>query len=155
MNDAPEPQRPPGPIRRDRSASTFFRQSGWMLLATVLGGVFMFAVHKVAARMPKAEYGVFTTLLQVFNLMQIPAIGLQTIFAQQTVTAFTDESRRQLTSAVRVVALATFLIWLVIFILPMLVVIFGPIYLIFLGIRALVRRNRAKKQARNAPPAKK
>jgi O-antigen/teichoic acid export membrane protein len=113
MDRALETRPPVAQSKPDHGASAFFRQSGWMVIATVLGGVFMFAVHKVAGRMPKAEYGVFTTLLQVFNLMQIPAIGLQTIFAQQTVTAFTDENRRQLTSTVRVVALATFLIWLV------------------------------------------
>ena len=77
-----------------------------MVIATVAGGVFMYAVHKVASKMPKAEYGVFLTLLQVYNQMLIPSLGLMTIFAQQSVVAFTDAQRRQLTAAVRAVALS-------------------------------------------------
>jgi O-antigen/teichoic acid export membrane protein len=85
-----------------------------MVIATVAGGVFMYAVHKVASKMPKAEYGVFLTLLQVYNQMLIPSLGLMTIFAQQSVVAFTDAQRRQLTAAVRAVALAGFFLWLII-----------------------------------------
>ena len=83
-----------------------------MVIATVSGGAFMYAVHKVAGKMPKAEYGVFLTLLQVFNQMQIPALGLQTIFAQQAVAAAHEGERGQLTAAVRAVAIGTFLLWL-------------------------------------------
>lgn len=84
-----------------------------MMIATVGGGAFMYAVHIVATRMPTPEYGVFQTLLQVFNQMQIPALGLQTIFAQQAVATATEPERRQLTAAVRAVALGTFALWLV------------------------------------------
>ncbi len=92
---------------------SFFRQSGWMMLATTAGGVFMWLVHIPAnARMPRAEYGVFVTLLQVLNLMLIPAIGLQTVFAQQTAAALTEAQRRALASTTRGVLLALGVLWL-------------------------------------------
>ncbi len=43
---------------------------------------------------------------------------------------------------------ASFLIWLVLFILPMLVLVLLPFFLIFLGIRAVVRKNKARKAAK-------
>ena len=49
-----------------------------MMIATVAGGAFMYAVHKAAKQMPKEEYSVFTTLVQFITLMDVPAIGLQT-----------------------------------------------------------------------------
>ncbi len=83
-----------------------------MMIATTAGGIFMYAVHFPAlAKMPEAEYGVFTTLLQILNLMLIPAIGLQTVFTQQTAAATTPQEQRQLTGAVRAVLLGTFLLW--------------------------------------------
>ncbi|MBK9137546.1 MAG: lipopolysaccharide biosynthesis protein [Verrucomicrobia bacterium] len=91
----------------------FFRQSGWMLLATTLGGICMWAVHIPAQRfMPKPEYGVFVTMLQVMNLMLIPAIGLQTVFAQQTAAATTDRCRHQLAFTVRRLLFAVLMLWL-------------------------------------------
>jgi len=42
----------------------------------------------------------------------------------------------------------TFLIWLAVFVLPMLLVIFGPIALVIWGIIALVKRSRRKTQAK-------
>src|SRR2546426_6514911 len=92
---------------------TFFRQTGWMVVATTLSGAFMYAMHLFARKMTSAEYGVLGTLLQIVNLMGIPAIGLQTIFAQQTAAALTDAHQRQLRRAVRVIAGATLLIWLI------------------------------------------
>ena len=91
---------------------TFFKQSGWMVAAAVIGGAFMYAVHIAAKQMPKAEYGLFTTLLQIVNLMGIPAIGLQTVFAQQTAAAITEEQKRQLAGTVRGVLRWTCFIWL-------------------------------------------
>src|SRR5437764_14525472 len=81
--------------------AAFFRQSGWMMLATVAGGVFMYAVHMIAKQMPKEEYGVFTTLLQIVTLMGIPAIGLQTVFAQQAAATLNEEHDRALAGVIR------------------------------------------------------
>ena len=96
------------------SKSSFFRQSGWMVIAAVISGCLMYAVHKIAGKMPKDEYGVFTTLLQVLNQMAIPAAGLQLTFVQQTVSATTEEGRRQLTGTMRALLGGTFALWLLI-----------------------------------------
>lgn len=102
-------------VRAERAARFslgFFRQTGWMVVATTLGGALMYLVHvPAAARLPKAEYGVFQTLLQVMNLMLIPAIGLQTIVAQQTASALTASQHRQLAATVRVLLLGVSAIW--------------------------------------------
>ena len=94
----------------------FFRQSGWMVIATTASGVFMFAVHKVAKTMPleTGEYGLFTTLLQVVAQMGIPAIGLQVVFAHQAASALNETHERQLAGVLRKVLFGTFLIWLAI-----------------------------------------
>jgi O-antigen/teichoic acid export membrane protein len=101
------------PMSQASHRAAFFRQSGWMMIATVAGGVFMYAVHMAAKQMPKVEYGVFITLLNVVTLMGIPAIGLQTIFAQQSAAALTPEDQRSLAGVFRSVLRAIFLIWLV------------------------------------------
>ena len=84
-----------------------------MTMATSLGGAFMYSVHVPAAKMPPAEYGVFLALLQVMNLLLIPAIGLQTIMAQQTAAAVTPAHQRQLAYTVRRLLVAGGLLWLI------------------------------------------
>jgi O-antigen/teichoic acid export membrane protein len=91
----------------------FFRQSGWMVIATVASGVFMSAVHVVVNRPMKAsEYAVFFALLRVFLLMGFPAGGLQVVFAQQAAAALSEREERRLSATVRSVLRATFGIWL-------------------------------------------
>src|SRR6478609_8804412 len=80
---------------------TFFRQSGWLMIATTAGGALMFAVHSIAQRMPKEEYGVFTTLLQIISLMGIPAVGLQSVFAQQAAASLNPGHERELAGVFR------------------------------------------------------
>lgn len=105
----------PSPTATSRmSKFAFFRQSGWMVIATTVGGALMYAVHKAAGQMPKSEYGVFTTLLQVLNLMAIPAVGLQLIFVQQTVAAITGGKRAELNGAMRALLRGTFFFWLLV-----------------------------------------
>jgi len=91
----------------------FFRQSGWMMIATTLGGFFMYAVHTPASRMPESEYGVFTTLLQMMNLMLIPSLGLQTVFAQQAAAACSPQQERRLAYVVRGALALVSLLWLI------------------------------------------
>lgn len=95
------------------SRASFFRQSGWMVIATVGGGVFMTAVHTVAAKMGRVEYGMFATLLKFLILLNIPAVALQTVFAQQTAAAHDERLGRELTGTFRGVMAGLFLFWLV------------------------------------------
>lgn len=99
---------------KDHSSKlTFFRQSGWMVMATTLGGCFMWLVHKpAAAGMSGGQYGVFGTMLQVMNLMMIPAIGLQTVFANEAAAAVTPEKQRELSALVRWGLGVMTLVWL-------------------------------------------
>jgi O-antigen/teichoic acid export membrane protein len=96
------------------SRSAFFRQSGWMLVATVVGGGFMWGVHMVAPRpLGEGAYGLFNTLVPLLGLIGIPAVGLQVILAQQTASAITDSDQRQLRSVIRVLLGATASIWII------------------------------------------
>jgi O-antigen/teichoic acid export membrane protein len=91
---------------------TFFRQSGWMMIATVIGGVFMSLVHVCSKKLSEEEYSSFGALIQLTNCMTIPALGLQMIFAQQASAAITDQRRHQLVGTVRAVMRGTFYLWL-------------------------------------------
>jgi O-antigen/teichoic acid export membrane protein len=100
-------------MAKEKHHITFFRQSGWMMIASTASGALMYCVHPVITRgVPVAEYGVFTTLIQVISLMGIPAVGLQSVFAQQAAAAITDEQQRAVASTFRNVWWAVFFIWL-------------------------------------------
>ncbi len=99
-------------MTHEASRRAFFRQSGWMVMASFLGGAFMFAVHSFAPVLGDAEYSLFGTLLAIINVLAIPSLGLQTTFAQQTAAAVTDEQKARLAGAVRGLLGLTFLIWL-------------------------------------------
>jgi len=114
------------------SRLTFFRQSGWMMMASVAGGAFMSLVHVVMqkpvsdvpieqvrnllgrfiqAPVSEASYGLFAVLLNLVVWMSIPSNGLQTVFAQQAAASNDPERERQLRGTVRSVLSATTLIW--------------------------------------------
>ncbi len=101
------------------SKLTFFRQSGWMLIATTLSGVMFYLVHYVTSNgmvnpdqtVNQDQYGLFTALLSVLNMMAIPAVGLQLTFVQQAVAAQEKGERAQLAGAARAVLKGTFLFW--------------------------------------------
>lgn len=91
--------------------ASFFRQSGWMMITTIVSGVLMALVHIFSKFIPDAEYAAFGTLLQFLNWITIPAIGLQVTFAQQTSAVTTLSGKRQLAGTIRAVIGGTFLIW--------------------------------------------
>src|SRR4051812_9746732 len=93
--------------------SSFFRQSGWMMITAVGGGAMMFLVHIFSKYIPDSEYAVMTTLFGLLNWVTLPAIGLQTTFAQQASAAVTDKQKRQLVGTTRAVTFGIFCIWLV------------------------------------------
>jgi O-antigen/teichoic acid export membrane protein len=101
------------PANAEKHHVTFFKQSGWLMFASVASGGMMYAVHPIVSRgVPPGEYGVFTTLLQVVSLMGIPAVGLQPVIAQQQAAAITDEQQRVVASEFRAVWRTIFFIWL-------------------------------------------
>jgi O-antigen/teichoic acid export membrane protein len=110
---------PPAATQKNDAASSagrwaFFRQSGWMVIATVGGGLFMTAVHTVAGKkMQPDEYSAFYALLRFFIWMGIPAAGLQNVFAQQSAAALTDEKERRLVGTTKAILRAMFVLWLV------------------------------------------
>ena len=91
---------------------TFFRQSGWMVIAATLSGVFMFGVHIFNRWMPENVYGAFGTVLALMTWLQFPVVGLQQTVAQQGAAALTETDRRRLTYTTRRLLLWTFLLWL-------------------------------------------
>lgn len=93
--------------------SVFFRQTGWMVIATAVMGVFMTATQIVAARwMQPGEYTVWFALLRVYLLLGIPSIGLQTVFAHQAAAALDPAGAALLRDTVRGVLRGAFLLWL-------------------------------------------
>jgi len=96
------------------SKRVFYRQGSWMVVATFVSGLLMFAVHIFGGWMSSEEYGLFVTLLQILNLMMIPALGLQTVFAQRTAAAIEPGQRHDLAKSTRKILLLCLYVWLAI-----------------------------------------
>ncbi len=90
--------------------STFFRQSGWLMIANIAGGALMWALHFLARRLEEGEYGTFGALLTV--VMVLPTLPLQMVLAQQTAKALATGHERELAGTIRLLWLGTFLLWL-------------------------------------------
>jgi O-antigen/teichoic acid export membrane protein len=91
--------------------ATFFRQSGWLMIATVVGGAMSFGVHFLSKVISGGEYTIFVTILALVNC--VPAIPLQMVFAQQTASALATDRKRQLSGMIRTAAFWAFILWLV------------------------------------------
>src|SRR5579863_719783 len=91
------------PVTADAHRARFFRQSGWLMIANIAGGVLMWAVHLLARATGKNEYGLFITLLTA--VMLVPAIPLQMVFAQQTAKARATGRERELSALIRSICL--------------------------------------------------
>ncbi len=89
--------------------ATFFRQSGWLMIANIVGGILMWAVHLLAKKTGKDEYGLFITLLAA--VMLVPAIPLQMVFAQQTAKALATGRERELAGMIRLICLGLLGLW--------------------------------------------
>src|SRR5262245_3551403 len=100
-----------GKFSESGGGSSFFRQTGWLMLANVIGGILMWAVHPLAKLIPKTEYSVFGVLLAV--AMCIPTMPLQIVLAQQAADALATGKERQLSGKIRIVTMATLLLWAV------------------------------------------
>ncbi|MGD0262533.1 MAG: hypothetical protein ABSD29_22440 [Verrucomicrobiota bacterium] len=91
--------------------ASFFRQSGWLMIATVTGGMFMTAVHLLSKALPVNSYGEFGVFLVV--AMFIQGLPFQIVLAQQTAHALALGRGHELSGLIRAVWLGTFVVWLV------------------------------------------
>ena len=55
--------------------SSFFRQSGWMMIATVGSGFLMSLVHVFSKVIPNEEYATLGALIQVLNWISAPNVA--------------------------------------------------------------------------------
>lgn len=99
------------PTSSPMTRCAFFRQSGWMVMATVVSGLAMYGVHPLAKFIPQSEYGIFGLLVALLNCLAIPSVGLQMMFTQQTAAALTPEQQHRLSTATRGVLFGMILIW--------------------------------------------
>jgi len=94
------------------SKVSFFKQSGWMMVATFGGGVLMLGVQLLANRpMSVAEYTELLTLLKIITFISIPVGGLTTVFAHQAAAASDEEAAKRLRSCARTILSGTVLLW--------------------------------------------
>jgi len=104
-----EPASSTAAARAAAQRTAFFRQSGWMMLSTVLGGLLMWSVHLLSRKIPATEYGTLITLFAVVNL--IPTLPLQMVFTQQTARALATGGEAPLSGLIRRFGLGIFLVW--------------------------------------------
>lgn len=89
--------------------ASFFKQSAWMVMATVGGGVGMVLVHNlVRGRCGADAYAEFKALLSSFYVVAAAAGGCWTLFAQQSAAAIDDTAMRNVSAAARRVSVAIF-----------------------------------------------
>src|SRR5438105_5706036 len=79
--------------------SAFFRQSGWLMIANIGGGMLMWLVHFLSKLIPDSEYGIFVFLLSI--VMLVPGLPIQMMFAQQTAKALALGRAAELSSLIR------------------------------------------------------
>src|SRR5512133_3948562 len=90
---------------------SFFRQSGWLMIANISGGVLMMMVHLLNNWIPAGQYGNFGAFLAI--IMLVPTIPLQMVLAQQTARALATGRQGELSGVIRWVWFVTFCLWVV------------------------------------------
>jgi O-antigen/teichoic acid export membrane protein len=93
--------------------ATFFKQSGWMVVATTLSGVFLVMVYPILSRLGE-ELSIYFSLLRLFMVLAMAAAGLQIVMAQDAAAAVTSEGQARLAATARAVGFAVVIAWLVI-----------------------------------------
>ncbi len=89
--------------------AAFFRQSGWLMIATIIAGLMAYGVHPLAKKISESEYSIFGTMLMVTAC--IPTLPLQMVFTQQTAGALATNRGRQLSGMIRLGWLWTLILW--------------------------------------------
>ena len=92
-----------------KTHAAFFRQSGWLMIANIVGGAMTLGVHPLNKQIPDSEYTAFVALLMVVSCL--PTMPLQMVFAQQSALALANGRERQLAGMIRLVWLWTFIVW--------------------------------------------
>jgi O-antigen/teichoic acid export membrane protein len=98
------------PMTHEAQRASFFRQSGWLMIANIGGGFLMWAVHLLNKAIPAGEYGNFGFFLAV--VMLLPAMPMQMIFTQQTAKALALRRQGELAAVVRAFTGGAFVLWL-------------------------------------------
>lgn len=101
---------PHHPAQTAKQHATFFKQSGWLMIASIAGGMLTWGVHFLSKRIPESEYSIFGTLLMVTAVL--PTMPLQMIFASQTANALATNREAELAGMIRLAFLSLFLAWL-------------------------------------------
>src|SRR5512140_3191290 len=83
------------------SHAAFFRQSGWLMIANIGGGLLMWGVHFLSKAIPKTEYAAFGVLLAVAMVM--PTLPRQMVMAQQAAKALATRRETELSGMIRLV----------------------------------------------------
>jgi O-antigen/teichoic acid export membrane protein len=99
------------PLTESAHRSSFFRQSGWLMIANIGGGAFMWAVHFLNRSLAPGQYGVFGVFLAF--LMLLPNIPLQMVLTQQTARGLATNTERELSGIIRMFLLTAGVVWLV------------------------------------------
>jgi O-antigen/teichoic acid export membrane protein len=100
--------------------ANFFRQSGWMMAANMVGGVFMAGAQFLLPNLtPGSDFSVAVTIFRIFVLVSLPAAAAQTLLAQQTAAAITEAAQKDVAATSRSVLRWTFLGWLALTVIVM------------------------------------
>jgi O-antigen/teichoic acid export membrane protein len=102
MSEVTSPTAPAAPHQH----AAFFRQSGWLMIASIGSGFLFYLVHLLSKKISVAEYGAFGVMLAV--AMCVPNLPLQMVFAQQTARALATGRERALAGMIRLAWLGTF-----------------------------------------------
>ena len=94
--------------------NSFFRQSAWMIGATLAAGTAMMLVHPlVSKRLGDAAFAEFKALMSTFYVISAASGGLWTLFGQQSAAAITPEQIRNVAATARRVCGWMAALWLV------------------------------------------
>jgi len=91
--------------------TSFFSQTGWLMLANIAGGAMMWLVHFLGGKIPPSEYGDFQVYLAM--IICVPTMPLQTVLAHQTAQALARGRERELSGSIRAVWFVTTLLWVI------------------------------------------
>ena len=101
------------PAIAPRQHASFFRQSGWLMIATVAGGVMTGGVISWRRAQTSGERNMAVCRHSALGAMVIPAMPLQMVLAQQTAAGLGAAPGTRAVGHDPAAWLGTFLLWLV------------------------------------------